>query len=106
MKELDNPEDEKKPEKIDKAPQFFSLCSECQTGILRLEYLTYFTWLNEELITVPNFPAWVCDVCGRREYDGRAIVRLNTLLSSEGKRRPIKRGRRRPGTRRIDRPLP
>ena len=28
--------------------------------------MTYFTWLNEELITVPHFPAWVCDMCGRR----------------------------------------
>jgi YgiT-type zinc finger domain-containing protein len=88
------------------AAQFFSLCSECQTGILKLEHLTYFTWLNEELITVPNFPAWVCDVCGRREYDHKAVVRLNTLLSSEGKRRILKSSRRRPGTPRTDRPVP
>ena len=64
-----------------------SLCSECQTGVLRLQHLTYFTWLNEELITVPNFPAWVCDVCGRREYDSRAILWLNTLLNPDAKRR-------------------
>ena len=56
---------------------------ECQTGILQLQHLTYFTWLNDELITVPNFPAWVCDVCGRREYDSQAIIRLNTLLSPD-----------------------
>ncbi len=88
------------------APQFFNLCVECQTGILRLEYLTYFTWLNEELITVPNFPAWVCDVCGKREYDGRAISRLNTLLSSEGHRPRLKSGRRRTGGPRLNQPLP
>jgi YgiT-type zinc finger domain-containing protein len=64
-------------------------CPECQTGLLRLNYLTYFTWLNEELVTVPNFPAWVCDVCGRREYDPRAIKWLNTLLNPEtGRKRP------------------
>lgn len=63
------------------------VCPECQAGILRLNYLTYFTWLNGELISVPNFPAWVCDVCGRREYDGRAIVWLNTLLNPDAKRR-------------------
>ncbi len=34
------------------------------SGIMHLSFLTYFTWLNEELISVPNFPAWVCDVCG------------------------------------------
>ncbi len=63
--------------------QRVNLCMECQTGILKLRKLTYFTWLNDELITVPNFPAWVCDVCGRREYDSQAIIRLNTLLSPE-----------------------
>ncbi len=63
------------------------LCLECQTGIMRLEYLTYFTWLNQELVTVPNFPAWVCDVCGRREYDAHAVNWLNTLLSPENSRR-------------------
>jgi YgiT-type zinc finger domain-containing protein len=58
-------------------------CVECQTGIMRLQYLTYFTWLNEELVSAPNFPAWVCDVCGRREYDPRAIKWLNALLNPE-----------------------
>lgn len=78
--------------------QYQSLCSECQTGVLHLHYLTYFTWLNEELITVPNFPAWVCDVCGRREYDSRAVVWLNTLLNHEVGRRAYPR--RRPGAHR------
>lgn len=58
-------------------------CPECQTGIMHLQYLTYFTWLNEELVTVPNFPSWVCDLCGRREYDSRAVTWLNTLLNPE-----------------------
>lgn len=77
------------------AKPYLSLCPECQTGVLRLEFLTYFTWLSDELVSVPNFPAWVCDVCGRREYDSRAIARLNTLLSHEVGRRPVPR--RRPG---------
>jgi YgiT-type zinc finger domain-containing protein len=81
-----------------KASAFQSVCPECQTGVLRLEYLTYFTWLNDELVTVPNFPAWVCDVCGRREYDSRAILRLNTLLNHEiGHKVSSKRKPGRPG---------
>ena len=59
------------------APQ----CSECSAGVMHLSHITYFTWLGEELITVPNFPAWVCDMCGRREYDERAISWLTMLLS-------------------------
>jgi len=86
--------------------RYHNLCSECQTGVMRMEYLTYFTWLSDELITVPNFPAWVCDVCGRRDYDERAIVRLNALLSSEGRRKKVKHSRKRPVTRGSDRPIP
>ena len=36
-------------------------CTECQAGVMHLHHITYFTWLDEELVTVPNFPAWVCD---------------------------------------------
>lgn len=56
-------------------------CTECPAGHLTRQYITYFTWLGEELITVPDFPAWVCDVCGRREYDLHALNQLNLLLN-------------------------
>lgn len=63
-------------------------CPECQSGVLHLRYLTYFTWLDSELITVPNFPSWVCDLCGRREYDTRAIRWLNAMLHPETGKKP------------------
>ena len=50
---------------------------------MHLQFITYFTWLGDELITVPNFPAWVCDVCGRREYDEKSISWLTMLLSPD-----------------------
>lgn len=83
-------------ENSETSPQYVGLCPECQTGVMRLEYLTYFTWLNEELVTVPNFPAWVCDICGRREYDSRAITWLNTLLSPDTGRRRVTTRRKPP----------
>lgn len=58
-------------------------CKECQAGILHVQYVTYFTWLDDELVSVPNFPAWVCDVCGRREYDQHAIAWLTIMLNPE-----------------------
>jgi YgiT-type zinc finger domain-containing protein len=84
-------------------------CNECQAGMMRLQFITYFTWLDEELVTVPNFPAWVCDVCGKREYDERAVNWLTTLLSpnagqttltSRRQRRipPARRGQNRPSS--------
>lgn len=67
-------------------------CTECQAGLMHRHLLTYFTWLGDELITVPDFPAWVCDVCGRREYDVHALNQLNLLLNpSAGKTAPRKR---------------
>ena len=56
-------------------------CVECQAGVMKMEPKTYFTWLAGELITVPDFPSWVCDVCGRSEHDVQAIIRLNILLN-------------------------
>ena len=67
-------------------------CSECSAGMMRPRFLTYFTWLGEELITVPHFPAWVCDVCGRRAYDEKAISRLEMLLDPDaGKPTPMRK---------------
>ncbi len=58
------------------------------------KFVTYYTWLDDELITVPDFPAWVCDVCGRCEYDGMALNQLNLLLMPHaGKPSHVKRTR-------------
>lgn len=87
------------PKKLDPISQTATitqaLCRECQAGKMHLQHLTYFTWLNEELITAPNFPAWVCDVCGKREYDSRAVQWLNTLLNPEAGKRSVSRRRSR-----------
>lgn len=56
-------------------------CKECQMGRLNRRYVTYITWLGDEMITVPDFPAWICDMCGARIYDGQALNRLSLLLS-------------------------
>jgi YgiT-type zinc finger domain-containing protein len=85
-------------------PEYAQVCPECHTGVLRLQYLTYFTWLNDELITVPNFPSWVCDVCGKREYDARAVSWLNMLLSPNTGRKLKPRDKKPP--RHFNRPQP
>ena len=58
-------------------------CNECSAGVMRLHHITYFTWLGDELITGPNFPAWVCDMCGKREYDLHAVSVLTMILNPE-----------------------
>jgi YgiT-type zinc finger domain-containing protein len=81
-------------------------CNECQAGVMHLQHMTYFTWLGEELVTVPNFPAWVCDVCGRREYDTRAIAWLTTLLNPDTGKPSILPRRPRPQLPKRDQPRP
>ncbi len=80
-------------------------CTECQAGVMRLKFITYFTWLDEELITVPNFPAWICDVCGRREYDEKSISWLTMLLNPNAGK-PTGRKRARAQTTRRSAPRP
>src|SRR4030043_456894 len=99
--EAKKPEEQPMP---DEGAEYPHICPECHTGVFRLEYLTYFTWLNDELITVPNFPSWVCDVCGKREYDIRAVSWLNMLLSPTTGQKHRSRRRNLPGS--LNRPQP
>jgi YgiT-type zinc finger domain-containing protein len=94
---------EQKPQ-ADQPAEYSPICPECHTGVYHVAYLTYFTWLNDELITVPNFPSWVCDVCGKREYDAHAVSWLNMLLSPTTGRKPKPRHKHQSGN--LNRPQP
>lgn len=67
-------------------PQSMIPCSECNIGQMHKTTVTYFTWLHGELITVPDFPAWVCDICGKREYDHEAVNQINILFNPMSER--------------------
>jgi YgiT-type zinc finger domain-containing protein len=82
--------------------QSVAICPECPAGLMRMHYITYFTWLNQELVTVPNFPAWICDICGRREFDLNAITWLNTILNPVTGRTRSPRFQRKSGSTRSD----
>jgi len=78
-----------------------TVCTECSAGHMHREYITYLTWLADELVTVPDFPAWVCDMCGRREYDGNALNKLALILSPNAGKPPVHQRKRaiKPGSR-------
>lgn len=57
-------------------------CFECQVGHMVQRQVAHAIWTEDALIMIPDFPAWVCDVCGRLEFDTRAIRRLNLILNS------------------------
>ncbi len=58
-------------------------CSQCQIGHQHLKLVTLITWIGDDMITVPDFPAWVCDLCGSRLYDRRAIAQLSLVLNPD-----------------------
>jgi YgiT-type zinc finger domain-containing protein len=66
-------------------------CTECQAGHMHRRTLTHFTYLGDELITVPDFPAWVCDMCGHWELDIHALDRLTLVLSPFSEKNRAKR---------------
>jgi YgiT-type zinc finger domain-containing protein len=57
-----------------------SRCPQCMVGALTPARVFYCRWSDGHFITVPDFPAWVCDVCGAREYDAQAVLELQTLI--------------------------
>lgn len=75
------------------ASEYVLPCHECQAGQMHRGYVVYYTWIGDDLITVPDFPAWVCDFCGRREYDVHALNRLNLILSPNAGNASSKRRR-------------
>ena len=58
-------------------------CYKCQGGRKTLRTVTLMTWLGDDLVTVPDFPAWICDLCGHRTYDTHALAQLSLLLNPD-----------------------
>jgi len=83
-------------------------CSECNAGHMHRRFLTYFTYLGDDLISVPDFPAWVCDICGRREYDLEALSHLSLLLNPNAGKptRKVRQVRRSSAHKKASRPTP
>ena len=72
------------------------VCPHCQMGTLRPQPVVFAHWFEGRFITIPNFPGWVCDFCGERQYDAAAIERLETILGPEAdlRREASRRARR------------
>ena len=62
-------------------PQF--VCPHCQIGTLQPRTVVFAHWFEGQFITIPDFPAWVCDFCGEREYDSAALDQLELMLGPE-----------------------
>jgi YgiT-type zinc finger domain-containing protein len=74
------------------------VCPHCQTGTLQPRRVVFAHWYGGQFITIPNFPGWVCDVCGEREYDSTALEHVQMILGTELDLRRTRGARARPGT--------
>jgi YgiT-type zinc finger domain-containing protein len=59
------------------------VCPHCQMGTLQPQAVPFAHWFEGQFITIPQFPAWVCDICGAREYDSAALEQLELMLGPE-----------------------
>ena len=55
-------------------------CPNCRTGSMQPRTTTYANWHAGQYVTVPNMPAWSCDVCALCQIDPVALQRLLPLL--------------------------
>lgn len=62
-------------------------CSRCQIGQMRETRLPYTVIEHNKLVSVPDMPARVCDVCGNRDFDREAVKRLYLMLGAARRRR-------------------
>lgn len=58
-------------------------CLNCRIGTLQRGTATYAQWVGDELVLVPNVPAWQCDVCGDFAYEEDVLARVELLLGSQ-----------------------
>ena len=65
---------------IHRGPEISRPCRECLSGRCKLIRNTLLSWEGADMLAVQNFPIWICDLCGWRDYDERAIFLLKTLL--------------------------
>lgn len=77
---------------IDKHPPKHRPCSRCHAGLMSLKYQTYFTWIKGVMLTVPDFPVWVCSMCGYEEYDARAAAWLKHVLERHDRQTYVGQG--------------
>lgn len=59
-------------------------CPRCQIGNLNATTATYSATFNGMLLSVPNVPAWKCDICGYLEFEDDALAQIEGLVGHFG----------------------
>jgi YgiT-type zinc finger domain-containing protein len=59
-------------------------CPVCRLGRLESRSRVYLRRFGNTLVSVPNTPAWECDVCHYRQFDPTSIQRIEVLVGQAG----------------------
>jgi len=51
-------------------------CQQCGMGVLHVEIKTLFRIINNDVVFIPDFPLWKCDICKWIEYDDESLEQL------------------------------
>ena len=60
------------------------VCPACHLGRMHHRMTVYSRQFGETIVSVPNTPAWECDVCHEREFDPIAVQRIELLVGQAG----------------------
>lgn len=58
-------------------------CEHCKIGRYRPARLPFISWLNKDILVMPNAPGQVCDVCGDSFFDPEFLFQLDSLINSD-----------------------
>ena len=47
-------------DQVQENSDYILTCPECRSGVMRLQYITYFTWLDEGCVQCAPFRAPIC----------------------------------------------
>lgn len=59
-------------------------CPRCQIGHCQLGLATFVHLYDDTLVTMPDMPAWTCDICHYQEFDPDAVLRVEALVGQAG----------------------
>lgn len=61
------------------------VCPHCYFGRIQPGKRSFAARTNGKPVMVPDFPAWICDVCGFTIYDPMSLLNLQRLLTNPTK---------------------
>ncbi len=51
-------------------------CQQCGMGVLHVEMKTLLRIIKNDVVFIPEFPLWKCDICKWVEYDDESLEQL------------------------------